>query len=142
MSPAFHLHITTRCPDCGASLRIRRRRSDGEEFVGCSAYPGCRFSADAGDQVLRGGLFEARRRVRELENSLPPPLIALAPPPVIAQLCTQGISIEILRQKSAEDALLREISQYLRSSWPPRKKLDPAIWPYASIADELELADG
>jgi hypothetical protein len=32
-----------RCP-CGATFLVRRRRSDGRRFLGCSAYPACRVT--------------------------------------------------------------------------------------------------
>jgi HJR/Mrr/RecB family endonuclease len=35
------------CPRCGAVLAARRNRGDGSEFIGCSAFPKCRFTETA-----------------------------------------------------------------------------------------------
>lgn len=32
------------CPICGGGLRIRKRGSDSRQFLGCSRYPGCRYT--------------------------------------------------------------------------------------------------
>ncbi len=32
------------CPKCGASMQLRRTRSDNQPFWGCSEYPGCRVT--------------------------------------------------------------------------------------------------
>lgn len=32
------------CPDCGAKMVLRVRRSDGKRFWGCSDFPDCRGS--------------------------------------------------------------------------------------------------
>jgi ssDNA-binding Zn-finger/Zn-ribbon topoisomerase 1 len=32
------------CPNCGYRLAIWARRSDGEQFVGCSKYPQCKYT--------------------------------------------------------------------------------------------------
>jgi len=40
------LHVLEECPECGAPLKLRRPRSGGEAFVGCSAFPSCRFAED------------------------------------------------------------------------------------------------
>jgi len=65
-APALHLKPMSRCPDCDSRLHIRTRRADGGQFVGCSAYPKCRFTADAGDQVLRSQLFRAYEEIEDL----------------------------------------------------------------------------
>lgn len=33
-----------RCEQCGSALLVRRNRSTGESFYGCSRYPSCRFT--------------------------------------------------------------------------------------------------
>jgi ssDNA-binding Zn-finger/Zn-ribbon topoisomerase 1 len=38
--------LTGDCPNCGEPLAVRRRRKDGERFIGCSAFPQCRWSCD------------------------------------------------------------------------------------------------
>ena len=38
------MHPDAECPDCGARPVYRRNRATGEEFIGCSAYPKCRFT--------------------------------------------------------------------------------------------------
>ncbi len=38
--------VTYRCPDCGRAVYKRRRRRDGEPFLGCSGYPSCRWACD------------------------------------------------------------------------------------------------
>jgi HAD superfamily hydrolase (TIGR01549 family) len=44
--------LPERCPRCGASLRVYRRRSDGRPFIGCPNFfrTGCGYTRDAGDQ--------------------------------------------------------------------------------------------
>ena len=32
------------CPYCGSELVERRRKSDGGMFIGCSAFPKCRYT--------------------------------------------------------------------------------------------------
>lgn len=34
------------CGRCGAAMLVRRRRSDGAHFLGCSAFPRCRNASD------------------------------------------------------------------------------------------------
>lgn len=67
---AIHLQPASQCPDCTAPLHLRTRRGDGGQFVGCSAYPTCRFTADAGDQALRRQLFDAHEEVEDLRLRL------------------------------------------------------------------------
>jgi len=33
--------LSAACPKCGSALRLRRRRADAGEFLGCTAYPAC-----------------------------------------------------------------------------------------------------
>jgi len=70
MRGQYHTHrpwrLSAECPECGAGLRIRRRRRDGERFLGCRRYPGCRYATDY-DAVLGGlALDEAHRELDEL----------------------------------------------------------------------------
>lgn len=39
------------CPECGARMVLRTRRSDGERFWGCSNYPECKGTR----QILSDG---------------------------------------------------------------------------------------
>ena len=36
--------IADHCPECGCVLKVRRNRADGNNFIGCSGYPTCRFA--------------------------------------------------------------------------------------------------
>lgn len=38
-----HREAGDACPRCGESLVERKRKSDGQSFVGCSGYPKCRY---------------------------------------------------------------------------------------------------
>jgi len=38
------------CPDCDAPMKVRRRRSDGEPFWGCSEYPDCTGIVNIGEE--------------------------------------------------------------------------------------------
>ena len=38
--------LASDCPLCGKPLRLRRNRSDGNKFWGCTGYPACRFTED------------------------------------------------------------------------------------------------
>ena len=66
--------LVAECPDCGSRLRIRRRRSDRSRFLGCSAWPGCHFTADYDHALedvwreiesLRAEIRGMRRRERQ-----------------------------------------------------------------------------
>jgi ssDNA-binding Zn-finger/Zn-ribbon topoisomerase 1 len=35
--------VSVDCPLCGSPLTRRSRHKDGSEFVGCNAYPRCKF---------------------------------------------------------------------------------------------------
>lgn len=68
--------LTGTCPLCGGDLRVRRRRSDNEPFVGCSRYPGCHYTTDYDvalellhDELERnksGAPASVRRQLRDL----------------------------------------------------------------------------
>jgi restriction system protein len=43
--PASNVDATElRCDQCGSGMLVRRNRSTGESFYGCSRYPSCRFT--------------------------------------------------------------------------------------------------
>lgn len=43
--PASNVNaIELRCDQCGSQMVVRRNRSTGESFYGCSRYPSCRFT--------------------------------------------------------------------------------------------------
>ncbi|MBM9458770.1 UvrD-helicase domain-containing protein [Nocardioides sp. zg-536] len=45
LSPLSTVDLSEPCPDCeGGVLVVRKRRSDGREFLGCSRFPSCRFT--------------------------------------------------------------------------------------------------
>lgn len=45
LSPLSTVESSESCPRCGRGVLVaRRRRSDGREFTGCSAFPRCRFT--------------------------------------------------------------------------------------------------
>jgi DNA helicase-4 len=45
LSPLSTVELSVPCPTCGRGvLVLRRRRSDGAEFIACSAFPGCTFT--------------------------------------------------------------------------------------------------
>lgn len=44
-SPTVQIEAAdVRCDQCGSELLVRRNRSTGESFYGCSRYPSCRFT--------------------------------------------------------------------------------------------------
>lgn len=45
--------LDARCPDCGAHLRVRRRRADHERFLSCSRFPRCRWAGDYDSALQR-----------------------------------------------------------------------------------------
>lgn len=40
------LAVVEACPACGERLRVRRRKADGEPFLGCVGWPSCDYTAD------------------------------------------------------------------------------------------------
>ena len=46
---------TSACPECGAELRRRRRKSDGKQFLGCSAFPQCRAAIECDEPAAAVG---------------------------------------------------------------------------------------
>ena len=38
--------ITAACPDCGCQLKLRQNREAGNQFIGCSGYPMCGYTAE------------------------------------------------------------------------------------------------
>jgi len=38
--------LTGTCPLCDSRLHVRNRHSDGAPFIGCSSFPGCRYTSD------------------------------------------------------------------------------------------------
>ena len=56
--------VTADCPECGKELRLRRNKGK-EPFVGCSAYPDCKFSC-AAEFMIHALAY----RVLELEDEL------------------------------------------------------------------------
>ena len=61
--------VSADCPVCGKLLQLRKRRSDGNPFYGCSGYPKCRFTEATEDamQFLMGEMHSLRKRMAELE---------------------------------------------------------------------------
>lgn len=62
--------LATDCPRCGGTLRLRRRRADGGQFLGCARYPTCPHTEDYDPYVaalaaqledLEAELADARR---------------------------------------------------------------------------------
>lgn len=53
------------CPECGKGLRLRSRRRDDHQFVGCSGWPDCNFACDLlpGPDPFREELGDALRRL-------------------------------------------------------------------------------
>ena len=71
--------LSAACPKCGAPLRLRRRRADGGEFLGCTAFPACAFAEEydgyldaLADRVasLESDLADARRQQRATPASV------------------------------------------------------------------------
>ncbi|MEB2346931.1 MAG: topoisomerase DNA-binding C4 zinc finger domain-containing protein [Deltaproteobacteria bacterium] len=74
------------CPACGAPLRLRRRRADGGEFLGCSSYPRCDHAEEfdpyldaLAEQVddLRDRLASATARLADREREQTPESVDL-----------------------------------------------------------------
>ena len=50
LSPLSTVDLSEPCPTCGKGvLVVRRRRADGSEFLGCSAFPKCRYTRSVAD---------------------------------------------------------------------------------------------
>lgn len=68
------------CPLCDAPMKVRTRRSDGGEFLGCTDWPTCDGARSAPD-----GAYSSRVKARLAECGIyedPHPPRALATPPV------------------------------------------------------------
>lgn len=39
------------CPNCGAPLKIRTNKQNNTNFIGCSNYPSCKFTAKLNDEI-------------------------------------------------------------------------------------------
>lgn len=61
MTPVF----AAVCPECGSGLRLRRRRRDDHQFIGCSGWPECSFACDVVPPAdpIREELGDALRRL-------------------------------------------------------------------------------
>jgi ssDNA-binding Zn-finger/Zn-ribbon topoisomerase 1 len=57
--------IQPHCPLCGFDVRVRRNSKDGNEFVGCSGYPRCKWTGPA-DAALQN----LSRRILKLEDEV------------------------------------------------------------------------
>ena len=45
LSPLSTVDLSEPCPTCGQGvLVVRKRRTDGGEFLGCSTFPACTFT--------------------------------------------------------------------------------------------------
>ncbi|MEP6694277.1 MAG: restriction endonuclease [Chloroflexota bacterium] len=42
--PSAQVNATVPCAQCGSEMLVRRNRSSGQPFYGCSRYPGCRYT--------------------------------------------------------------------------------------------------
>lgn len=62
--------LTGQCPLCDRELSLRRRRSDGEPFVGCTGYPACRYTCDY-DVALERLHFEMEELRRNSKAAAP-----------------------------------------------------------------------
>jgi len=64
------------CPNCGDDVSVRRRRADGQPFLGCDGYPSCRWTAPFSEahQALADRIAFLESRLASLERD-PPPLI-------------------------------------------------------------------
>lgn len=58
-------YIVEDCPRCGADLALRRNRREGSYFIGCCAYPRCKFTEDVDERCQR-----LAARVAELEEAV------------------------------------------------------------------------
>jgi len=47
------------CPDCDAPMKMRKRRSDGEPFWGCSTFPDCTGIVNVGEEPAQGSWVAA-----------------------------------------------------------------------------------
>ncbi len=51
MSQLLAIRIGNDCPRCGKALCVRSNRRDQRQFLGCTAYPVCRFTEDRSEVV-------------------------------------------------------------------------------------------
>lgn len=62
ITPASDTTDTYSCPDCGADMKERRNRENGNKFYGCVKYPNCRGTRD------ENGLSRADREERKIKT--------------------------------------------------------------------------
>jgi hypothetical protein len=59
------------CPDCGSHL-VERRGKTGRPFIGCSAYPNCKYIKSRFFKKGGAGKSEGKKSIEELKNSKAP----------------------------------------------------------------------
>nr|XP_037279754.1 uncharacterized protein K02A2.6-like [Rhipicephalus microplus] len=60
----------------------------------------------------------------------------------VVSLVTSSVHRENLQVATAEDDILRQVMQFIQSSWPTRKRFAAELTPYYEIRDELSVVDG
>ena len=57
------LSVVESCPLCDSRLVLRHNRTSGDAFVGCTAFPGCKFS-----EPTHARIQKMAERIAELED--------------------------------------------------------------------------
>lgn len=60
--------LSAECPKCCSPLRLRRRRADGGEFLGCTSYPRCAH-AEEYDPFLTALMEQIEALERDLADA-------------------------------------------------------------------------
>lgn len=58
-----------KCPKCGGELKLLRNNSDGSYFYGCTRYPKCDYTRNAGESSKPGKCPRCGAPLEEMTNS-------------------------------------------------------------------------
>ena len=64
--------VTATCEWCGGSLRLKQRKKDGGDFIGCSKFPACEFAAPAEPTIQRLAteIIRQREEITQLKREV------------------------------------------------------------------------
>jgi ssDNA-binding Zn-finger/Zn-ribbon topoisomerase 1 len=132
-------HQKISCPDCSVPLRVRRRRSDGQAFLGCRNYPACRHTQplppgyavhEAPDPTREAELLATIARLRQDNRNLNTALERAAEyyTKTMHELINAQMAAE--RKRIPAEALHRELTRLIALSHPDK-------WSDSPIATQL-----